>query len=285
MHSIGATLTERSLADSDFTDQLANSTLETHHRTVIALVGMAFEAKIAAGPGVLVVCRNSRRELASVAKSAARQGYRGIISFGVAGGLNSSLRTGDWVVASTVLKSQIARATDAAWSKRLLNVISGACHAPIIGVDAPVAEPTVKRELHRTTGAAAVDMRISCRGAARRRPRPRLRRGAGHHRPCPSPCPFGRAPRHGGGRTRRHMGCAARPCGASDAAIPLDPHRHRCIRRARRTASRPAAARSAFRVRGFSLIEPGGPPRQRRACCLRGISIKLTCGNRFGLPR
>jgi hopanoid-associated phosphorylase len=81
-----------------------------------------------------------------------------MISFGVAGGLASNLRTGDWVVASSVLESQSARATDAAWSRRLLNVIAGASHAPIIGVDAPVAEPTVKRELHRTTGAAAVDM-------------------------------------------------------------------------------------------------------------------------------
>jgi Phosphorylase superfamily len=31
-------------------------------------------------------------------------------------------------------------------------------YAPIIGVDAPIAEPAIKRELHRTTGAAAVDM-------------------------------------------------------------------------------------------------------------------------------
>src|SRR6204780_2931289 len=124
MNSIGATLSEPPLADSDFADRFADSALESQHRTVIALVGMAFEAKIAAGPGVLVVCRNSRRELASVAESAARQGYRGIISFGVAGGLDSSLRTGDWVVASAVLESQIARATDPAWSRRLLNVIS-----------------------------------------------------------------------------------------------------------------------------------------------------------------
>jgi adenosylhomocysteine nucleosidase len=158
MNSIGATLSERPLADSDFADRFADSALEPQHRTVIALVGMAFEAKIAAGPGVLVVCRNSRRELASVAESAARQGYRGIISFGVAGGLDSNLRTGDWVVASAVLESQIARATDPAWSRRLLSVISNASHAPIIGVDAPVAEPTMKRELRRTTGAAAVDM-------------------------------------------------------------------------------------------------------------------------------
>jgi hopanoid-associated phosphorylase len=119
---------------------------------------MAFEAKIAAGPGVHVFRRSAHRELAQMAETAARQGYRGIISFGVAGGLASNLRTGDWVVASAILEAQTRRPTDAAWSSRLLDVIDGASYAPIIGVDTPVAEPDKKRELHRTTGAAAVDM-------------------------------------------------------------------------------------------------------------------------------
>jgi hopanoid-associated phosphorylase len=140
------------------TARVAGLAIEHHPRTVIAFVGMAFEAKIAAGPGVLVVCRNTRRELATVAEGAARQGYHGIISFGVAGGLASGLCAGDWVVASTVLESHTIRETDAAWSSRLLEVIAGASYAPIIGVDAPIAEPAIKRELHRTTGAAAVDM-------------------------------------------------------------------------------------------------------------------------------
>ena len=61
-----------------------------------------FEARIAAGPGVLVVCRTAGSELETVADAAVRQGYRGMISFGVAGGLASHLRAGDWVVASAV---------------------------------------------------------------------------------------------------------------------------------------------------------------------------------------
>jgi adenosylhomocysteine nucleosidase len=153
-----AYLAEEMVAHEGTTCQPASVTLERHHRIVIAFVGMAFEAKIAAGPGVLVFCRNDRRELAAVAETAAREGYRGIISFGVAGGLASSLRTGDWVVASAVLESQTTRATDTAWSSKLLEIIAGASHAPIVGVDAPIAEPAMKRELHRRTGAAAVDM-------------------------------------------------------------------------------------------------------------------------------
>ena len=151
-------MTEMMLSDGGGVGDVAGFALKYQHPIVIAFVGMAFEAKIAAGPGVLVVCRNNRRDLATVAGNAARKGYRGIISFGVAGGLAANLRTGDWVVASHVLESQVTRSTDAAWSNSLLEVIAGASYAPILGVDAPVAEPTMKRDLHRATGAAAVDM-------------------------------------------------------------------------------------------------------------------------------
>jgi hopanoid-associated phosphorylase len=161
LHRIGATLAEGLVGDNHrggHPAQVAGLAIEHHRHIVIAFVGMAFEAKIAAGPGVLVFCRNDRRELESVAATASRQGYRGIISFGVAGGLASDLRAGDWVVASAVRESHTVRETDAAWSRRLLDVIEGASYAPIVGVDDPVAEPAMKRELHRTTGAAAVDM-------------------------------------------------------------------------------------------------------------------------------
>jgi adenosylhomocysteine nucleosidase len=131
---------------------------QDHSRTVIAFVGMAFEARIAAGPGVLVVCRSDEEQLAAMADSAVRQGYRGIISFGVAGGLADGLRPGDWVVASAVHESQSIRETDRAWSRKLVRAIKGAHYAPILGVDQPVANPTLKRELHRATGAAACDM-------------------------------------------------------------------------------------------------------------------------------
>jgi adenosylhomocysteine nucleosidase len=151
-------MTESMLIDGVGIGRVAGFTLKHHHPIVIAFVGMAFEAKIAAGPGVLVVSRNARGDLAAVVESAARQGYRGIISFGVAGGLAANLRTGDWVVASAVLEAQFTRSTDAAWSSSLLAVIAGASYAPILGADAPIAEPMMKRELHRTTGAAAVDM-------------------------------------------------------------------------------------------------------------------------------
>src|SRR6201998_4614509 len=91
---VGATIADGMLSDGYDVYEVASVAVEHHRRIIIAFVGMAFEARIAAGPGVLVVCRNAPRELAGAAESAARHGYRGIISFGVAGGLDSGLRTG-----------------------------------------------------------------------------------------------------------------------------------------------------------------------------------------------
>jgi len=155
----GGTFVDGLVAEADDTLQVAGSAaVETHRRLVIAFVGLAFEAKIAAAPGVQVVCRTAGSELEAIADSAVRQGYRGMISFGVAGGLASQLRAGDWIVASSIREAHTVRQTDAVWSRKLLGMIDGAIHAPIVGVDSPIAEPAKKRELYRATGAAAVDM-------------------------------------------------------------------------------------------------------------------------------
>ena len=155
----GGTFVDGLVAEADDTLQVAGSAaVETHRRLVIAFVGLAFEAKIAAAPGVQVVCRTAGSELEAIADSAVRQGYRGMISFGVAGGLASQLRAGDWIVASSIREEHTVRQTDAVWSRKLLGMIDGAIHAPIVGVDSPIAEPAKKRELYRATGAAAVDM-------------------------------------------------------------------------------------------------------------------------------
>jgi adenosylhomocysteine nucleosidase len=168
----GGTFVDGLVTDADDSLRVADvAAAETHHRLVIAFVGLAFEARIAAAPGVLVVCRTAGRELEDVAETAARQGYRGVISFGVAGGLASHLRAGDWVVASAIHEAHTVRDTDAAWSRKLLGLIGGAVHAPIVGIDEPVADPVRKRELYKTTGAVAVDMEshVVARVAAERK--------------------------------------------------------------------------------------------------------------------
>ena len=128
--------------------------------SVIALVGLAFEARIASGPGVVAICRNSERELAASLDQALKQGCRGIISFGVAGGLAPHLRPGNWVVASSIVDAQHTRSTDRASSEKILAMIPGAEHGPIAGVDYAIATTEAKRRMHVETGAATVDMEI-----------------------------------------------------------------------------------------------------------------------------
>ena len=127
-------------------------------RFVIALVGMDFEARIAAGPGVLVICRNTENGVANSLALAIKRGYRSLISFGVAGGLAPHLRPGDWIVASSIIDAQRKCPTDQVWSKKLLEIIPGAGYAPIAGVDAAITAPGAKRRMHEETGAAVVDM-------------------------------------------------------------------------------------------------------------------------------
>src|SRR6201987_4861929 len=76
---------------------------------VIIVVGLAFEARIAAGPGVHVIRSGDGRNLAAKLTTAIAEtrtmvnGCPGIISFGVAGGLAPHLRPGTCVVGSAVI--------------------------------------------------------------------------------------------------------------------------------------------------------------------------------------
>jgi adenosylhomocysteine nucleosidase len=127
-------------------------------RSVVALVGLAFEARIAAGPGVLVICRGGTRDTADLVQIALGAGCRSIISFGVAGGLAPDLVPGDCVVASAIVDHPMLRPTDPLWSRKLIEMIPDARHGPIVGVNAVVSNPADKRRLRALTGAVAVDM-------------------------------------------------------------------------------------------------------------------------------
>jgi hopanoid-associated phosphorylase len=131
---------------------------------MIIVVGLAFEARIAAGPGVHVICSGDGRNLAAKLTNAIAEartlvrGCPGIISFGVAGGLAPHLQPGTCVVGSAVLSGSKRMPTSQEWSRKLLQTIPGAVSGMLLGVPAPVAHPDEKRALYRETGAIAVDM-------------------------------------------------------------------------------------------------------------------------------
>ena len=132
-------------------------------RPVLIVTGMVQEARIAAGPGMTVICSSSDpQQLRALLTVFDPLTIRGVISFGVAGGLDPSLKSGDVVVATEVL------AGDTRWLAGLMlnedliarvalgrrRVVRGI----LAGVEQVVAASAGKAALHLETGAAAVDM-------------------------------------------------------------------------------------------------------------------------------
>ena len=72
-------------------------------RPVLIVTGLVQEARIAAGPGMIVICSSSDpQQLRALLATLDSSTFRGVISFGVAGGLDPSLKSGDVVVATEV---------------------------------------------------------------------------------------------------------------------------------------------------------------------------------------
>jgi adenosylhomocysteine nucleosidase len=132
-------------------------------RPVLIVTGLAHEARIAEGPGMTVICGSSdpdqlRALLASVDPAT----IRGVISFGVAGGLCPTLKSGDVVVATEVVAGDSRWLAGFALSEELVagtrpggsRVVLGG----VAGVEQVVVACAGKAALHSETGAVAVDM-------------------------------------------------------------------------------------------------------------------------------
>jgi adenosylhomocysteine nucleosidase len=135
---------------------------------LIAVVGLAFEARIAAGPGVRVISRSNNGDLAGSLPRAFRDGARGVVSFGVAGGLSPDLAPGTCVIGSAIVSGtgRIDRvSTHDGWSKSLLQAMPGAVRGTLYGSPRPVTHPRTKAALYKITGAIAIDMESHIVGA------------------------------------------------------------------------------------------------------------------------
>ena len=130
---------------------------------LLIVTGLLREARIVAGPGITVICSSSdphqlRAKLAVFNPST----VRGIVSFGVAGGLCPSLRPGDVVIANEVIARRGRWSASEAFSSELANsidtgsrkIVSGG----LAGVDQVVRNRHDKAALRAATSAVAVDM-------------------------------------------------------------------------------------------------------------------------------
>jgi adenosylhomocysteine nucleosidase len=125
---------------------------------VLGVSGLALEARIAAGADTRAICTGDGRALSIAFFRAIAADCRGLVSFGVAGGLAPGLSAGTCVVGSMIRSRTTWFMTDWNWSQNLLRTIPGAVYGPIVGVSVPIAKPETKRALHVSTGALAVDM-------------------------------------------------------------------------------------------------------------------------------
>jgi hopanoid-associated phosphorylase len=140
---------------------------------VIVVCGLAFEAAIAAGPGVLAVCGPGPRRVAegldALLAEHARGAVAGILSFGCAGGLDPHLEPGACVLAGGVAADGAVVETDPAWTRALAARLPGASVGLLAGLDTPLASRDGKTRLWRASGALAVDMESHAAALAARR--------------------------------------------------------------------------------------------------------------------
>jgi adenosylhomocysteine nucleosidase len=127
--------------------------------TIIAVSGLLRECRIAAGPGVRTLAGGGNvAALRGRLEQAIAEGAAGIVSFGIAGGLAPSLKSGDCVVGLEVLDEDARSLADEGWTARLCASLPDAILAPVAGVNAVMTAKSAKVALFRATGAFAVDM-------------------------------------------------------------------------------------------------------------------------------
>ena len=132
-------------------------------RPLLIVTGLYSEARIAAGGGMTVICSSSDpAQLRAQFRTFDPATVRGIISFGIAGGLDPALMPGDLVVAREIMADGKRWPTARALSENLLEgtsigrrkIVGGT----IVGAEEVILEPRDKIALYRKTGATAVDM-------------------------------------------------------------------------------------------------------------------------------
>jgi len=124
------------------------------------LCGLEAEAVIARQFLSRVSVSGGRPEKAAAgAKTLLAQDVSGLVSFGIAGGLNPGLKTGDLIIADQViLPGGDSIKSDSDWVASLAKALPRAHLGAIAGADHIIARVDDKARLNQATGALAVDM-------------------------------------------------------------------------------------------------------------------------------
>ena len=131
---------------------------------VIAVTGMAFEARIARGAGVRTAYAARADLLQQALADALADGASGVISFGTAGGLADGLTPGTLIVAERIDGPFGRMPADPHWVECIADRLaaSGAAfpihRGTLAAVGQAVTGVEAKRALNQASGALAVDM-------------------------------------------------------------------------------------------------------------------------------
>jgi adenosylhomocysteine nucleosidase len=140
---------------------------------LLFISGLQREARIARAADALALCGSGEMLRAKLAKVATP--LQLTISFGLCGGLDPALRSGDIVIGTSALAGGAAVLADESITRDLAARLQAAGErvsvGAVAGVDAPVLTRLAKAELRKATMAAAVDMEshIAARLAADRK--------------------------------------------------------------------------------------------------------------------
>ncbi len=132
------------------------------------LCGLESERKIARKiDGALVSCAAARPHMArELARELVALGATRLMSFGIAGSLEPSVRLGDVFIGTRVENDKGRWECDEAWGRELAMKIPHAKRGGIYGSEVLVATCEAKSALFRGTGCAIVDMESQCAAEA-----------------------------------------------------------------------------------------------------------------------
>jgi hopanoid-associated phosphorylase len=126
--------------------------------SLIVVVGLLREARIAGFGAETVIVGGGRRgiledQLASLGPVT----FAGVLSFGLCGALDPSLKPGDLLIASAITRAGRDFPADVDWADRLAARLPRASRALLAGADEFVVDAAAKAAFADLTGAAAVD--------------------------------------------------------------------------------------------------------------------------------
>lgn len=138
--------------------------------TILAVTGLAKEAKIVGIAGVVAVAGGGDAKSLMAKLSALHGDLRGVISIGLAGALSPHLKVGDVMIADQVMTGAEKWDCQESWRVRLGSRLPYAHQGSLFGSDVIIENAETKSGLHAATGALAVDMesQVAARFAAKR---------------------------------------------------------------------------------------------------------------------